>query len=402
MQHVSFSTQGPLIEVDADTEAEGRLHRSSRLVIASAFAFAFTVAWAYWAELDQVSRGTGQIVASSKTQVIQAPDAGVIEELLVREGDAVSKGQVLAKLDSLRAEAAFQETESKRLSLKAQVSRLQAEVLQQPLRFDSELAAFPDLRFAQESLFNRRRQAIDQELSALKSTLALAEQELSLNEKLLKDNDISLVEVIRLKRQVADLNAQMVNRRNRYFQDSQAELTKLQDELAAITQSSIQRKTSLEYTSLVAPVAGIVKNVRLTTQGAVLRAGDELLTIVPSDEDLIIEAKVKPQEIAFIEVGMPTSVKIDTYDFTVYGTLSGEIIYISADTLQEDSKTGAESFYRVHVKTTGKQFSKSAGASLNLLPGMTATVEVKTGSTTVLDYLLKPVVKTVSGSLGER
>ena len=395
-------TNSPLVEVEADESAEARLRKASVLIIASAFAFFFAIVWANWAELEQVSRGTGQIIASSKTQVIQAPDGGVIEELNVREGDLVSKGQVLAKLDHSRAEAAFKEIEAKRLGLMAQVSRLQAEVLQQPLKFDPDLNNYPELRKSQESLYSRRKQAINEELNALGSALELAEEELALNETLLATKDVSVVDVIRLRRQVTDLKGQIINRKNKYFQESQAELTKAQEELGSVSQAALQRMTSLEYTTLTAPVAGIVKNVRLTTTGAVLKTGDELLTIVPSDEDLIIEAKIKPQEIAFIQTGMPTNVKIDTYDYTMYGSLAGEVIYISADTLQEESRNGAETFYRVHVRTTGKQFSKSENESLTLLPGMTSTIEVKTGTTTVLDYLLKPVVKTIGRSLGER
>ncbi|HEX4878827.1 MAG TPA: HlyD family efflux transporter periplasmic adaptor subunit [Limnobacter sp.] len=395
-------TQAPLIEVEADLATHQRLRQISRLIVASSLAFVLLVMWANWAELEQVSRGAGQIIASSKTQIIQAPDGGVIEDLMVREGDQVVKGQTLAKLDHSRAEAAFREIESKRLGLLAQIDRLKAEALQQPLVFDPVLDAYPEITKSQASLFARRKQAINEEIGVLASALTLAEEELALNELLLKSQDVSVVDVIRLRRQVTDLKGQIINRKNRYFQESQAELTKAQEEFASISQTAKQRQTSLDYTTLTAPVSGVIKNVRLTTTGGVLKAGDELLTIVPSDEDLIIEAKIKPQEIAFIKTGLPANVKIDTYDYTVYGSLSGVVTYISADTLQEETRGNAETFYRVHVRTTGKQFSKFDDTALTLLPGMTASIEVKTGTSTVLDYLFKPIVKTLGSSLGER
>jgi adhesin transport system membrane fusion protein len=147
---------------------------------------------------------------------------------------------------------------------------------------------------------------------------------------------------------------------------------------------------------------GVVKNVRITTQGGVIRAGEEVMQIVPLEDDLLIEAKVSPSDIAFISIGMNASVKIDAYDSTIYGDLPGTLIFLSADTLSENLKENEKPYYRTRVRTTGRQFSGRPDAEIDILPGMTATIELKTGRKTVLHYLLKPIVKTLSESLGER
>jgi len=230
----------------------------------------------------------------------------------------------------------------------------------------------------------------------------LAQKELSMTEPLLKSGDVSLTDVLRLQRQVAELKSQITNRRNKYFQDAQAELSKAQEDLAGVQQNMAQRKSQVDLTELRAPVKGVVKNVRITTQGGVVRPGEEVMQIVPLEDDLVIQARVAPSDIAFIKVGQTATVKIDAYDYTIYGDLAGKLTYISADTLSEDLRQGEQPYYRVMVRTDGRRFSARPDETLDIQAGMTATIEVKTGQRTVLQYLLKPVVKTLSQSLGER
>jgi adhesin transport system membrane fusion protein len=196
--------------------------------------------------------------------------------------------------------------------------------------------------------------------------------------------------------------AQITNKKNKYFQDAQAELNRVEEELAGVQQTLTQRKNQLDQTTLKAPLRGIVKNVRVTTRGGVLRPGEEVMQIVPLEDDLVIEAKVLPTDIAFLKPGLEASVKIDAYDATIYGTLPGTLTYISPDTLTEETRQGSQAYYRVQVRTTGRQFSGRPDADLEIQPGMTALVEIKTGSKTVLQYLTKPVTKTLSEALGER
>ena len=368
----------------------------------SLLALGLFIAWASYAEIDQITRGQGQIIASSRTQIIQAPDGGVLEELLVREGDAVQRGTLLATLERTKAEAAYRETQAKVGALSATVARVQAEIFGGAPKFGPETREFQEFRQNQLDLLRKRRDAINQELQAMERMRALSKTELSMTEPLLATGDVSMAEVLRLQRQVADVEGQMTNRRNKYLQECQMELNKAEEELAGAVQMLVQRRDQLANTELKAPVNGTVKNVRVTTRGGVLRPGDELMQIVPVDDTLVVEAKVKPSDVAFLKPGLDVAVKIDAYDYTVYGSLNGKLTYLSADTLSEDLKQGDQPYYRVQVVTESARFSGRMSEDIILQPGMTATIEVKTGQNTVLNYLLKPVVKTMSESLGER
>ena len=384
------------------------LPRLSRFLIAACtLAVVGFIAWASWAEIDQITRAPGQVIASSRNQLVQAPEGGVLQELLVKEGTLVKRGQPLANFERTRAESSFLEIEGKVAALRAAVARLRAEVLGGQPAWPAELARHPEIRASQQTLFARRRAAFYEEIAALERSLGLVREELDMNLPLLKTGDVSKAEVLKLQRQVADVQAQITNRRNKYFQDSQAELVKSEEELASAVQTLAARREQLGYTVVSSPMDGVVRNVRLTTRGGVAKPGEEIMQIVPVDDDLLFEAKVRPADIAFIKPGLPSTVKLDAYDYSIYGALSGEVIYISADTLNEDIKSGDQPYYRVHVKTRGRDLSgarsgRRVGERIEITPGMTATIEIKTGSNTVLRFLTKPITKTVSQSLGER
>jgi adhesin transport system membrane fusion protein len=358
--------------------------------------------WAYFAELDQITRAPGSVIASSRTQVIQSQDGGTLEEMLVREGDSVKAGQILARIDRTKAETAYLETRAKAVSLAATSARLRAEVFGGQPKFDEGINNYPEFRSNQIDLLNKRRSALKEDLDALENMRLFVEQELEMNLPLVKSGDVSRTEVLRLKRQVADLKSQMTNKNNKYFQDAQAELNKAEEELESVKQALAQRKDQLAQTELKAPVRGVVKNVKVTTLGGVIRPGDEVMNIVPIEDDLLVEAKVSPADIAFLSLGETATVKIDAYDYTIYGGLPGKLSFISADTLSENLRQDEKPYYRVHVRTSGRKFSKRAESNLEILPGMTVTVEIKTGQRTVLQYLLKPIVKTLNESLGEK
>jgi adhesin transport system membrane fusion protein len=372
------------------------------VVWAALIVFIIFVLWAHWAVIDQITRAPGAVIASSKTQIIQSMDGGTIQVLNVREGDTVESGQTLVSFDKTRAQAAYLEYRAKMVSLMVTVARLQAEVLGGPLMMPPEAQEYPEFVKAQTQLYAKRQAAIKEDVQALESMVALAQKELSMTEPLLKSGDVSLTDVLRLQRQVAELKSQITNKNNKYFQDSQAELSKAQEDLASVQQSMAQRKSQVDLAELKAPVHGVVKNVRITTQGGVVRPGEEVMQIVPLEDDLLIQARVSPADIAFLRIGQSATVKIDAYDYTIYGDLSGKLTYISADTLSEDLKQGETPYYRVMVKTDGRRFSARPDERLDIQPGMTATIEVKTGERTVLKYLLKPMVKTLSQSMGER
>jgi membrane fusion protein, adhesin transport system len=360
-------------------------------------------AWAMLARVDQVTRATGSVIASSRVQVIQAVDGGALADIKVKEGDRVERGQVLAQLEQARSAASVAEVDAKLAALKAQAIRLRTEVTDggEPI-FPPELAAFPDVLTTQRALWRQKRGNLQEELRTLKVAVDLATEDAALVDKLAASGDVSRSEQIRAKRALNEAEAQMVNRRNKYFQDARTELAKIEDELGQVGQVRTQRAQQLIDTVIKAPVAGIIKNVRITTQGGVLRAGEELLQIVPIDDQLVVEAKVKPSEIAQIKPGLTANVRFDPFDYTVYGSVTGKVIYVSADTLKEDTRAGEMTYYRVHVATSAAPVRTQTGHVLDVLPGMTAQVDIRTGDRSMMDYLLKPLRKTMTESLGER
>ena len=358
--------------------------------------------WASFSKIDQVTRAQARVIAAERTQVIQAPDAGVVTKLHVREGDAVKTGQLLVTLEKERAQAGVDDSKAKVAALRITVARLQAEVYGKPLKFDADLQAYGDYIRNQTDLYNRRQTAFNEDINSLQRILKIAERELQINAQLVATGDVSLAEVLRLQRSAADINAQIANRRNKYFQDAQTEMTKAQEDLNTQQETLRDRAQLLEHTELVAPTNGVVNNIRATTLGAVLRPGDTVLEISPTGGDLIAEAKVSPSDIAFVEVGQVAFVKLDAYDSSIFGALTGRVSYISPDSLTEDTKQGPTSYYRVHVLVKEAEFKGKKTQEIQMRPGLTATVEIKARERTVLSYLTKPISKTLSNSLGER
>jgi adhesin transport system membrane fusion protein len=361
------------------------------------------VAWAAVGKVDQVTRAQAQVVAPSRTQFVQSADGGVITQLHVKEGDTVHAGQLLATLQKERASAAVSDSQGKVAALRITLTRLQAEVYGKPLKFAPELLSYGEYIRNQTDLYTKRRQAIDDDLSALRSMLELAEKELRINQQLVASGDVSQAEVLRLERSVADVRAQMTNRRNKYFQDAQAEMTKAQEDLASQTEMLRDRTQVLEHTELVAPASGIVNNIRINTVGGVVRAGDTVMDILPTGADLIVEAKISPADIAFVSVGQTAGVRIDAYDSSIFGALKGEVTYISPDVLTEETRMGPMSYYRARIVIREAELKgRNAAAAIHLRPGMSAQIDIKAHERSVLQYLSKPITKSLSLSMGER
>lgn len=367
-----------------------------------AAALACFVGWSYWAEIDQLTRAPGTVIASSKTKVVQSPEQGIVQSILVAEGSSVSEGQPVVVLERRRTQSAVDEVEAELASLVAARSRLEAELDGRPPVFPPLLDKYPGFVENQRTLWRNRRVALEDELSSIVSSLGSVNRELGLLVPLARQGDVSESEVIRLERQRSELEGRYRNERNRFLRDAAAELERVSSEIAGLEQQLEQRRDRLERSTIEAPVNGIVKNLAVNTPGAVVGAGEVLMEILPIDDRLIIEAKVSPAEIAFVRAGMEATVKIDAYDYTIYGDLAGTLTYLSADTLVEDTETGPVPYYRAQVTTTGARFSKLDGRGFEILPGMTATVEIKTGKSTVFQYLTKPLVKTVSESFTDR
>ncbi|RYG29237.1 MAG: HlyD family type I secretion periplasmic adaptor subunit, partial [Burkholderiales bacterium] len=360
------------------------------------------VGWAAVGRVDQVTRAQAQIIAASRTQVIQTPDGGVLTELHVHEGDRVRADQLLATLQRERATAAVDESRSKTAALRITLARLQAEVYGKPLAFDADLQAYGEYLKNQRELYRKRRTAIDADISSLQNMLRLARRELDINQGLVATGDVSQAEILRLERSVADIEAQITSRRNKYFQDAQAEMTKAQEELSSQTEQLRDRTQLLEHTELRASVDGVVNNIRVNTLGGVVRAGDTVMEILPTAGDLLVEAKVTPADIAFVSVGQFANVRIDAYDSSIYGGMRGEVTYISSDVLSEETRQGPFLYYRVRISIKEAEFRGRRAQEITLRPGMTAQVDIKAHDRTVLQFLTKPIVKGLNESLGER
>lgn len=358
--------------------------------------------WASLTSIDQMSHAQGQVIAIAKTQEIQAANDGVIERVYVKEGQNVRAGETLAILEKSQAQAAHDDSIGKVAALQAALVRLKAEVFGSPLVFPPLVHRYPDFIDNQTALFHRRQQALGDEVSALGESLKLAQDELNLNLPLLETGDIGATEIIRLKRQIADLKGQISNKKNKYFQDSQAEMTKAEEELSTKEQELADREVTLERTTITAPIDAVVKNILLTTKGARVRPGDVIMELVPSGDELIVEAKLSPADLSFVKKGQLAAVKLDAYDYSIYGIFHGKVAYISPDTLVEKTSQGDKFYFRVLISLKADELLTKSGKKIAMTPGMTAQIDITTGERSVMSYLTKPVTKTFSESFHER
>lgn len=369
--------------------------------IALAF-FVVILLWAWYHELDQTVRATGQIMPGTHTQVIQAADGGVLEKLMVQEGQTVKAGQVLAVLEKERANAGVEEGRAKVASLQAALIRARAEAMQRTPDFRPIPARYAEFVDEQMALFKQRLAGLKEDLASLQEAYDLAKEELRINEKLIETGDISRLELMRAQRQIADIAGRISAVKNKYLQDARQEAARLQDELSSQTFKLDERMSVLEHTELTSPVDGVVKSLRMNTLGGVLRAGDELMQISPTNVDLMVELKVAPMDIGQLRLGLPASIKVDAFDYTIYGSLQGQLEYISSDTLAEQGPNGqVTSSYKARVHFDPKQANPKLGLQ-ELKPGMTASVDIQTGSRSVLTYLLKPIAKAFQGAATQR
>lgn len=362
----------------------------------------FLLAWAAYFELEQTVHAQGQVMPVTRTQVIQAADGGVLEKLHVLEGEQVKAGQVLATLEKERASAGVDEGAAKVAALSAALIRARAEAQSQAPVFAAALQKWPEFVAEQRLLHAQKRQSLEAELGMLQESYALAKEELQLSQKLFASGDISRLELMRAQRQAVELAGRIESTRNKYLQDARTEAAKLQEELASQRFKLDERQSVLQHTELTSPVAGIVKSLRINTVGGVLRAGDELMQISPTDVELMLEAKVQPVDIGQLRTGLPVSIKLDAFDYSIHGALQGQLAYISADTLTEPGPNGqTQTFYRVQIKFDPAQSNLKLRLS-ELKPGMTAGVDILTGSRTVMTYITKPISKAFQGAASQR
>lgn len=348
--------------------------------------------WAWLFKLEEVSTGTGKVIPSSKEQTIQSLEGGILTKLYVHEGEIIQKGQILAQLDPTRFASNVGESTSLLLASKATAARLRAEVNGTPLVFPNEVLKERGLVEEETALYHSRRSNLEESLAGLKQALILVEQELQMTEPLVVKGAASEVEVLRLKRQATDLRNQMSDVRNQYSVKAREELAKANTDIETQSQVVKGKSDSLSRTLFKSPVRGIVKEIDVMTIGGVISQNGKLMTIVPLDEKLLVEARISPRDIAFIHPGQEALVKITAYDYSIYGGLKGKVSIISPDTLRDEVKQD-QYYYRVYIRTDSDKLVNKEGQQFNITPGMVATVDIKTGEKTVLDYLIKPFNK---------
>ena len=348
--------------------------------------------WAWLFELEEVSTGTGKVVPSSKEQIIQSLDGGILTTLNVKEGQIVEQGQVLAQLDPTRFESNVGETESLLTASKATAARLRAEVSGTPISFPAEVAKESKLVNEETALYQSRRANLEESLSGLKQALILVEQELSMTQPLVAKGAASEVEVLRLKRQANELRNQMNDVQNQYYVKAREELAKANTDIETQQQVVRGKTDTLSRTVFKSPVRGVVKEIDVMTLGGVVPQNGKLMTIVPLDEQLLVEARISPRDIAFIHPEQDALVKITAYDYSIYGGLKGKVTIISPDTLRDEVKQD-QFYYRAYIRTDSDKLVNKTGKNFAITPGMVATVDIRTGEKTVLDYLIKPFNK---------
>ena len=381
---------------------------STWLVWATGVTLLIALTWAGFFELDEITRAQGKVIPTSREQVIQSLDAGVLSELLVREGALVEKDQVLLRIDDTRSGAVYREAQEKYLALLAMAARLKAEATHSPAPvFPAELRGESAL-VAQENLaFRARKRALDESLKALDGSIAAVSRELSLTEPLVSQGVMSEVELLRLRRQQSELMGQRAERLNRYITDANNELVRVNSELSQTKENVSAREDAFRRTTLRSPMKGVVKNVQVTTVGGVIQAGQPILEIVPTEDEMMVEAYVKPADVAFLKIGQAAVVKLTAYDFNKYGGLDGVVEHLSPDTLRDERQRRPgtpveleEGLYRILVRIRNAREVRH-GMALEPTPGMTAMVDIRTGQKSVLEYLFRPL-QNVSMALRER
>ncbi len=412
--------------------------RARLLLHTIALTFLVLFVWAAFAKIDEVARGEGKVIPSQQLQVIQSFDGGVVTEVMVREGDVVNKDQLLLRLDPTRFISNFRENSVTIASLRARAARLKALTSNSPLVIPADwVESNPDIvehersqydanlhelkeqqRIYQNQLEQRKRelQEVRAKLLQLTRSLEFTRQQLSVTQPLLKNGAVSEVEVLKLQNEVSNAQGAQqqalaqeqrliaavseaegkvreveLNESNKW----RAELSETLTKLSSLSETATGLADKIKYAEIRAPVRGTVQRIYTNTLGGVVQPGHEVIDIIPLDDQLIVEAKVSPKDIAFLHAGQKAVVKFTAYDFTIYGGLSGTLEHISADTMKDDKENV---FYLVRVKTDRSGFD----ASLPIIAGMTTQVDILTGKKTVLSYLLKPLLRAKQNALTER
>lgn len=356
--------------------------------------------WAYQAQIEVVTTGQAKVITSSKVQVVQNLEGGILEALLVAEGDIVKRDQVLARISDTNFASNYRESRARQLALRAAVARQQAEVAGTQPAFPSDVAKErPDFVREELALYRARQHELKESLNNLAITLGMVREELKLSEPLVKAGAISEVEILRLRRMEAENKARMDDRRNQFKAAASGELRQSQVELSRLEESIVAMQDRVRRTTVRSPMDGVVKTLKITTLGGIIQPGSDIMEIVPIEDRLLVETRISPSNVGFLRPGQRAMVKFSAYDFSIYGGLEGKVEHISADTIA-DARAN-EVYYLVLVRT--EKNSISAGEkTLTVIPGMTAGVDILTDRKTILQYILKPFLRARETAMRER
>lgn len=386
---------------DCEVAELGRKNPFANIIIwlTCFFIFAFLL-WSYYSNIDQVTVGQAKVLPSSRVQSIQTLDGGVLEKIFVKEDDVVKKGQILMQLDLTRYAAEYRSALAKSQALEASIARLnaQAEHAKEIVFPESIVKNRPDLIVREKELFHQKTDSYNEALFALNHKSRLVNTQLDILTPLAKEGLVSKLEVIRLEGEAAELKGQVDKAENDYRDDALSQIDKMKSELESVGESLTALKDRTEKATIRSSVEGIVNKINIHTVGGVVKPGDTLMEIVPVDANVLIDARLTPQEVAFIHQGQAATVKITAYDYSIYGGLHGVVQSIGADTIADEK---GNQFFHVMIKTTNN-YLEHDGKRLPIIPGMTATVHIMTGKQSILKYLLKPIIKAKSNALTER
>ncbi|MCR6735141.1 MAG: HlyD family type I secretion periplasmic adaptor subunit [Afipia sp.] len=406
---------------DIRAAAELKTPRTSRILLAASLALILVgLIWAHFAVLDEVKRGNGRVVSSRQIQVVQSLEGGIVLDIAVQEGAIVKQGQVLMQIDDTKFSADLGEVRERRAANAARVARLEAEVQgrDKPVFSDELLRIAPQIVETERNVFAARVKKVSQDIDVLAQqetrltdSLKLLNREVELTQNLYAQKVVPEIEMLRLQRQASEMRGQLAETQSRitniktaFRSQAEEDLAKSRGDLAVLEETTKSAQDRVRRADLKSPVNGIINKLNVTTVGAVVQPGANLMDIVPLDDSLLVEGRIRPQDIAFIRPTQDAVVKITAYDSSVYGSLKGKVERISADTIADDKPERGEkgeTFYRVMVRTD-KNYLGTAERPLPIIPGMVATVEVLTGEKSVLDYMIKPARMLRDEALRER
>ncbi len=406
---------------DIRAAVELRTPRTARMLLwATLSLFAVGLTWAHFAILDEVKRGNGRVVPSRQMQVVQSLEGGIVGSILVGEGDIVEQGQLLVRIDDTKFASEFGEVRERRAAMAARVARLEAEVQgsEKPTFPDKLKQIAPEAVATETSVFETRARKVAQDIDVLNQqvtrftdTLKFLDKEVALTRKLYDQKVVPEIEMLRLERQQTDMRGQLAEAQSKisnivsaFRSQADEDLAKSRADLAVLDENIKSAQDRVRRTELKSPVHGVINKLNVTTIGAVVQPGADLMDIVPLDDTLLVEGRIRPQDIAFIHPQQDARVKITAYDPSVFGSLKGKVERISADTIVDDKADRSarpETFYRVMIRTETNHLG-TADSPLPIIPGMVATVEIMTGEKSVLDYLVKPARLLREEALRER